>query len=173
MFLFYTNIYRRVNSYILDSFKIPLTLPADLAKFTNRVAELWQGPDTLYRRPIQILISTAPSQMNYIIFYWSIPPDILSDTHVKPIKALEPLLFIHVAPPFIHENKWIKHIGCFASFTIAFTRVFGHHQSDRNTARCLLFYLLLFMTLRHLRTSRTFFYFHAYLMSRSSICYLN
>ena len=32
-------------------------------------------------------------------------------------------------------------------------------QSDRNIARCRLFYLLLFMTLRHSRSSRTVFIF--------------
>ena len=32
-------------------------------------------------------------------------------------------------------------------------------QSDRNIVRCRLFYLFLFMTLRHLRSSRTLFSF--------------
>ena len=31
----------------------------------------------------------------------------------------------------------------------------NYFQSDRNIARCSLFYLFLFMTLRHLRSSRT------------------
>ena len=96
-----------------------------------------QGPDTLYRRPIHILIQYSTLCVvlaKYVVFYWSIPPDVacqmcpFTNNMVQKINhRLTSLLFIHLSP-----NSYLQCIRIrISEFNTSVVSLHLHHPSNR------------------------------------------